>query len=282
MIAVFTQHAPELFDVDLGNGTRFRCSDAWVRKYIHEQLGWSLRACTCAAQKLPDNYEEILLEAYLREAWIIRNHHISAELREADRYEEAQKLGFLLEPSCTDTYWSTIETMKSLVNNVIAPYFDSKKAELGIRTPKDQSSIWKIDCWSIHKSKEFLAWMKATHPNIIVIFVPGNCTCVFQPLDVGIQRVLKLSIKHSAQRDAVTEVIHQMDEANKLDEAGPIKLDTSVVTLRNRSLCWIVQAFHDINKPELVKKVHAPYPLIDEFDQYIYRPLSCVKLESWG
>ncbi|KAE9389233.1 hypothetical protein BT96DRAFT_783375, partial [Gymnopus androsaceus JB14] len=81
MIAVFTQHAPELFDVDLGNGTKFRCSDAWVRKYPHEQLGWSLRACTRAAQKLPDNYEEILLEAYLREAWIIRNHHIPAELR---------------------------------------------------------------------------------------------------------------------------------------------------------------------------------------------------------
>ncbi|KAE9391638.1 hypothetical protein BT96DRAFT_742201, partial [Gymnopus androsaceus JB14] len=206
-------------------------------------LGWSLRACTRAAQKLPDNYEEILLEAYLHEAWIIRNHHIMAELRvntdqtqtvyqpgtkfswnatgekqvnivgkddkraftlvpsisasgdvlpmqaiysggtkasclssKADHYEEAQKLGFLLEPSCTDTYWSTIETMKSLVNKVIAPYFDSKKAELGIRKPEDQSSIWKIDCWSIHKSKEFLAWMKATHPNIIVIFVPGNCT----------------------------------------------------------------------------------------------------------
>lgn len=115
----------------------------------------------------------------------------------------------------------------------------------------------------LSKSKEFLTWMKATHPNIIVIFVPGNCTCIFQPLDVGIQCVLKLSIKHSAERNAVTEVIHQMDEANELDEAGPIKLDTSVATLRNRSLHWIVQAFHDINKPELVKKVHAPYPLID-------------------
>lgn len=170
MITIFTQHAPELFDVDLGNGTRFHCSDAWVRKYLHEQLGWSLQACTCTPQKLPDNYEEILLEAYLREAWIMQNHQIPAELRvntdqtqtvyqlgmkfswnmtgekqvnivgkddkraftlipsisassdilpmqaiysggtkascpssKADHYEEAQKLGFLLEPSCTDT-----------------------------------------------------------------------------------------------------------------------------------------------------------------------------------
>ncbi|KAJ3790464.1 hypothetical protein GGU10DRAFT_251459, partial [Lentinula aff. detonsa] len=206
-------------------------------------LHWSLRASTRAAQKLPENVEEIVTNAALREAFCIRNYNIDAALRvntdqtqtiyqqgtkitwhqKGDRqvpvvgidekraftlvpsisasgellpfqaifhggttascpspsspfYEEAKKLGFRLEPSRSDTYWSTLETMKSLVDEIIAPYFEQAKHKLGIEDPDGQYSIWKIDCWSVHKSEAFLSWMKKTHPKIIIIFVPGNCT----------------------------------------------------------------------------------------------------------
>ncbi|KAJ3984384.1 hypothetical protein F5890DRAFT_1397726, partial [Lentinula detonsa] len=206
-------------------------------------LDWSFRTATRAAQKLPENVDEILEEAFLREAYCICNYNIPAELRvntdqtqtiyqpgtnvtwnqKGDRqvpavgiddkraftlvpsisasgellpfqaifqgstaascpskkspfYKEAMELGFRLEPSKTDTYWSTMDTMKSLVNDIIAPYFEREKADLGIESPSEQYSIWKIDCWSVHKSKEFLSWMKEAHPTIIVVFIPGNCT----------------------------------------------------------------------------------------------------------
>jgi hypothetical protein len=42
-------------------------------------------------------------------------------------YDEAKHLGFEFEPSKSGTYWSMQATMKSLVNNIIAPYFDGKK-----------------------------------------------------------------------------------------------------------------------------------------------------------
>jgi hypothetical protein len=51
------------------------------------------------------------------------------------------------------------------------------KKELGL--PSSQVSIWLIDCWSVHKSKEFRTWMKKNHPNIILLFVPGGCTSLF-------------------------------------------------------------------------------------------------------
>ena len=44
-------------------------------------MGWSQRRATKAAQKLPANYEDILKEAFLREAHTIRNHNIPAALR---------------------------------------------------------------------------------------------------------------------------------------------------------------------------------------------------------
>ncbi|KAF8156966.1 hypothetical protein B0H34DRAFT_629721, partial [Crassisporium funariophilum] len=210
-------------------------------------LGWSQRRVTKAAQKLPANYEEILLEAFIREAYIIRNHatrsrkNIPAALRvntdqtqliyqqgtkttwnksgvkqvatvgqeekraftlvpsisasgqllpmqavyfgktatscpslKAEFYDEALSLGYSMLPSKSATYWSTQATMEKLVNEIIAPYFDETKHALQL--PATQCSIWKIDCWSVHKSKDFRAWMRKNHPTIIILFVPGGCT----------------------------------------------------------------------------------------------------------
>lgn len=109
----------------------------------------------------------------------------------ARRYAEAKGLGFKFEPS--HTYWSTQATMKSLVDEIIAPYFDARKQ--GLMLPTSQCALWMIDCWSVHKSKDFRSWMKDAHSNIIISFVPGNLTGIAQPLDVGIQHVLKQSMK---------------------------------------------------------------------------------------
>ncbi|KAJ7115367.1 hypothetical protein C8R44DRAFT_928432 [Mycena epipterygia] len=83
--------------------------------------------------------------------------------------------------------------MHQLVGEIIVPYFEAMKTELNL--PASQISIWKIDCWSVHKSKDFLVWMKKHHLSIIVLFVPGGCTGIWQSPDVGIQRLLKLSTK---------------------------------------------------------------------------------------
>lgn len=183
-------------------------------------MGWSERRATKAAQKLPANHEEILMNTFLREAYVVRDHAIPAALRvntnqtqmvyqqgtqqtwnesgakqvstvgqeekwaftlvpsisasgvvlpmqaifmgktnqscpsrKAPSYTEAQKLGFHMLPSKTSTYWSTQETMQDLVDTIIAPYFETTKVTLNL--PPEQCSVWKIDCWSVHKSTEF-------------------------------------------------------------------------------------------------------------------------------
>jgi hypothetical protein len=318
MVSLIEVRHPEIFRKQAKDGSYFRCSDCYVRKYIWTNLCWSLRAATRAAQKLPENYQDILEEAYLREAWLVHKYSIPAALRvntdqtqcvyhqgskytydaigskqvpvigkeekractvvpsisdngdllpfqaiflgqteascpnkKAPSYAEAKKLGFLLEPSKTSTYWSTQATMETLVNRIIAPYFERKKIELKIDDPENQKSIWKIDCWSVHKSDEFLTWMKNTHPNIIVLFVPGNCTGVFQPLNVGIQRVLKQSFQRSCHRDLVANMTNQLE----VNPDANLFFDNTIGTLRDRALGWLVDAFHAINSPALIRKV---------------------------
>lgn len=100
-------------------------------------------------------------------------------------YKKAtQELNFQFEYSKTDNHWSTIGTMKSYVTGILVPYFKSHQKQLKL---PNQICVWQIDCWSVHRSLEFLTWMTVTYPWIHIHFVPANCTGLFQPCDVGIQ-----------------------------------------------------------------------------------------------
>jgi hypothetical protein len=175
-------------------------------------------------------------------------------------YAEAEALGFKLEPSMTTKYWSTQRTMKTLVTDIIAPYFNKKKAELNL--PATQCSLWKIDCWSVHRSEEFRSWLKRHHPTILLCFVPANCTGLFQPLDVGIQRPMKQCMKRSSHKDVVEEASALLNRGGSKEAADPtvLKLDTTVGTLRNRCIGWMVDAYHGCNKKDLILKVESMLP----------------------
>ena len=123
----------------------------------------------------------------------------------------------------------------------------------------DQLSIWKIDCWSIHKSERFLLLMKINHQYIYVSFIPGGCTGVWQPLDVGIQRVMKLSMRRSAHWDVVKEVQDQLTKG-----VTDIKVDTTVGTLSDRSVGWVVNAIHDLDHLDLILKVRGQFFLFND------------------
>ncbi|THU94743.1 hypothetical protein K435DRAFT_667767 [Dendrothele bispora CBS 962.96] len=130
--------------------------------------------------------------------------------------------------------------MKKLVNEIIVPYFERKKHELGIERPEELCSILKIDCWSVHKSKEYLNWMKETHTTVIVIFVLGNCTSLFQPLNVGVQQVLKQLFKQSSHTDIVKEVSKRLGAGTSM-----VTLDLPLPTQHERLLGWLVKKVRD-------------------------------------
>lgn len=100
-------------------------------------------------------------------------------------YDDAMKAGFKFIVSGTKTYWSNFVTMCAFVNEILTPYFKATKHKLSL--PPQQKSLWQIDMWSVHHLKEFQNWMCVNHPNIILDFIPGGCTGVHQPCDVGIQ-----------------------------------------------------------------------------------------------
>ncbi|PBK61758.1 hypothetical protein ARMSODRAFT_981158 [Armillaria solidipes] len=74
------------------------------------------------------------------------------------------------------TYWLTQAIMQDLVETIIAPYFDEQKKQLG--QEHIQFTLWKINCWSMHKLEEFHLYIKENYPYIILCFIPRNYVTV--------------------------------------------------------------------------------------------------------
>ena len=125
---------------------------------------------------------------------------------DAPDYSKATEvLNFHFQSGCSN-HWSTLSTMQSYVQHILVSYFEQHRQD------HDQICIWQIDCWSVHQSEEFCHWLYETYPWIRVHYVPANCTGLFQPCDVGIQRVLKLAIRHSALQDIINSTIEQLGQ----------------------------------------------------------------------
>ena len=282
MLAVIISKAPELLEKKFADGSTFRTSDSFVRNWLHDEMHWSKRKGTQAAQHLPENWEDICERSFLRDAYIIKEEDIPATLfvnsdqtqavfaprdkvtyaatgskqvqvqgedekraftvlvsvasdgtalpmqaiysgktnrsrpsPNSPHYQDLLEAGFLIEESGTKTYWSNQKTMESFVDKILAPFFEKEKTKLGL--PTSQKCLWKIDVWSVHRSKSFRNWLRSKHPTIILSFVPGGCTGVFQPCDVGIQRPFKLSLKRSYHEDVVSEILEQFEKKSRAD-----------------------------------------------------------------
>jgi hypothetical protein len=314
-VATILDMAPEVFEKVAEDGSSFRCSDSYLRRWLHETMRWALRRATRAAQKLPANWEDVCEKSFLRLAQDIKELDVPPELyvnsdqtqvtysqgsgmtyatigaeqvsvvgeeekraftvmnsvsnsgvllpfqavymgkstrscpnKSANSYDEAQTAGFCFKFSGTGTYWSNAKTMRSFVNDILAPYFAEQKRTIGL--PPSQKCIWQIDVWSVHRSKDFRDWMKVNHSDIILHFVPARCTGVFQACDVGIQRIFKHSLKRSYHADIVSDILGQVR-----DKVTKVEIDKHVEVWRDRSVQWLWDAYKTLNNEKTVKKV---------------------------
>jgi DDE superfamily endonuclease len=303
MVARLHHAVPQVFQVVAKDGSVFRCSESWVMRFIYDNLKWSFRRATRAAQKTPDNADELCHQQFLRHAITARDTAMpsagfrvnidqtnivyqcassstyeavgasqvavvgkdekraftllvgisdsgdvlpfqvifqgstqrSCPTRESALYEEAMDLGFKFEFLNTDTYWSTFDLMCKYVHDILVPYFTEQKDRVGAN--EDQECILQLDVWAVHRSVAFRTWLDENYSWIIYLFVPGGCTGIAQPCDVGIQRPLKLSIKHSQHADVVDEMLGYLEKGT---DPANLRIDTCVGILQDRAVGWLV------------------------------------------
>jgi hypothetical protein len=189
--------ASQIFEREGRDGSHFRCSDSFLHGWLHGTLKWSERKATRAAQKVPDNWEELCERAFFRIAYAIKEEDIPPDLyvnldqtqgvlaqstnltwattgakqvsvigleekramtivvsiansgkllsfqgvyqgftdlpcpsKNVRSYTDASDIGIHFVYSGSDTYWSNQCTMRLLIDDIIAPYFDQAKEQL--------------------------------------------------------------------------------------------------------------------------------------------------------
>jgi hypothetical protein len=80
----------------------------------------------------------------------------------------------------------------------------------------------------VHKSKEFVAWTKQQHPTILFIFVPINCTSIYELADVISQRPFKHDFRKELNIYTTTMTDNQLEKKEK----KYAKLDFHMSTLK--------------------------------------------------
>ncbi len=141
------------------------------------------------------------------------------------------------------SHFSTLKTMKEWIAAIMQPYVISI-IEANPDLPKDQKSVLFINIYPVHKSEAFTTHVYTEYPCVIIIFVPGNCTGIFQPADIGLQHVVKHHQKQCLFHWLVAE--QQKQVAQGIDPVK-VRITTSYLELWDASVQGLVEVYDFIN-----------------------------------
>jgi hypothetical protein len=148
----------------------------------------------------------------------------------------------------SSNHWSNLDTCKDFVKKILEPYRVKQVQQMGL--DDDSKLLWLLNCWSVHISHEFTNWLKEVHPIILLIFVPANCTSVYQPADVILQRPFKHGFRQEFDNYSTECISKQLDEKALKD----VKLDTKMTVLKPLLCSWLFQAWHHVNQLAMIRK----------------------------
>ena len=118
-----------------------------------------------------------------------------------------------------------------------------------------------IDCWSVHISKEFRDWMKTHHPEILVLYIPANCTSIYQPADVVIQRPFKHAFRQEFNKFTMDTI------SSQLKGGEDVQMDFKMSKLKPHLCHWLYKAWINVSsKTDMISKGWTQIGLLRAFD----------------
>ena len=143
----------------------------------------------------------------------------------------------------TSNHWSNEDTNKDFINNILVPYFKAQRETLGL--PEDHPALVILDIFVAHRTED-VKQLYAEH-NILLEFIPTNCTGELQPLDVSSNRDLKGYLKNQFLQWYADDVTTQL----KTGEGVKINLQLSAIKPLHTN--WLLQVWHMLSgKPHII------------------------------
>ena len=140
------------------------------------------------------------------------------------------------------------KTTKEYCNLIIEPYMEKHG---GVH----EHAVIILDCWTVHRSREFLDWMKKRYPKWHILFLPANCTGKFQPADLILQRVVKHIIRQQFAQFLCDLTLTHLQKTHNNASHPPFKIDTKIGFLRDLVPAYLTNAYEwMIQHPDVVTR----------------------------
>lgn len=148
----------------------------------------------------------------------------------------------------TSNHWSTLQSMKDYLHGIISPFVEKKKVELNA---PNSHVVLIFDCWSVHKSEDFLTFLRESFPTYHPVFVPAGCTSKAQPADVIMQRPLKHGVADEFSAWMANEVGVLIRAGAS---PGSVKVDTGLVRMKPLLVKWLMSAWQRLKVQKALLK----------------------------
>ena len=103
--------------------------------------------------------------------------------------------------------------------------------------------------------------MKTHHPNILVLYIPANCTSVYQPADVVIQRPFKHAFRQEFNKFTMDTI------SSQLKGGEDVQMDFKMSKLKPHLCHWLYKAWINVSsKTDMISKGWTQIGLLRAFD----------------
>ena len=84
----------------------------------------------------------------------------------------------------------------------------------------------------------------------MVVFVPSNCTDLFQPIDISVNKPFKNHLRRCFAEWCSQQVSLQLPTGTQVDN---VKIDTRMSVLKESGVKWLMSLFHYIKSyPDII------------------------------
>jgi hypothetical protein len=130
------------------------------------------------------------------------------------------------------------------VDEIIYPAHKEDCEARGIN-PTTAKSIINIDCYPVHISKTFRAWLKNKYSQFCLVYVPPKCTAKAQFADVVLNKPFKNYYSFAHTKYLITQVKQHITSGESLASFSFNLLATAVA---GPALQWLVQAYSKLSE----------------------------------
>ena len=145
----------------------------------------------------------------------------------------------------SSNHWSNEETMLKYINDIIVPYVERVRNDLG--TDDSQAALGLFDQFKGQLTADVTAALE--RHNIQSLLIPATCTDRLQPLDISVNKSAKVFLRSQFQQWYSSEITSQNGVGN--DNFEPV--DMSAPRMKSVGGKWLVSLYeHLLDSPDIV------------------------------